>query len=252
MITLWLGDCLEKMKDIPDESVDMVLTDPPYGTTACKWDIVIQFEPMWIELRRIIKDRGAICLFSTQPFTSRLICSALGIFRYCWVWDKCGASNFLNAKLEPLRKTEDINIFSFSSCNPMSKAKMTYYPQGIIKVNKARKNIVSVGGAVGRAGAIGLRFGAVYSQEYTNYPTNILRYSKVMGGVHPTQKPVPLLEYLIKTYTLEGEMVLDFTMGSGSTGVACKNLNRSFIGIEKDAEYFEIAKKRIINTHAQF
>lgn len=245
MITLWHGDCLEKMKDIPDKSVDMILTDPPYGTTSCKWDIVIQFEPMWIELKRIIKDRGAICLFSTQPFTSRLICSALGIFRYCWVWDKGGASNFLNAKLEALRRTEDINIFSLSACNTMSKAKMTYYPQGIIKGNKVRKNSVSVGGAVGIASAIGPRPGEVYLQGYTNYPTNILKYLKVMGGQHPTQKPVPLLEYLIKTYTLEGEMVLDFTMGSGSTGVACKNLNRSFIGIEKDEKYFKIAEARI-------
>lgn len=230
---LFHGDCLEILKTIPDKSVDMVLTDPPYGTTACKWDNVIPFEPMWNELKRITKDNGAICLFGSEPFSSHLRMSNIKMFKYDWIWKKKNPSNFLCAKKRPLGIFEIISVFSDS--------KNKYYPQGLVRINKKvnspdkRKNRM-----IGHAGADRV----ILNQEFTNYPRNLLEFSKEFGH-HTSQKPVPLLEYLIKTYTLEGEKVLDFTMGSGSTGVACKNLNRDFIGIEKDDKYFEIAKKRI-------
>lgn len=219
------GDCLELMKTIPGGSVDMILTDPPYGTTACKWDSVIPFEPMWAELKRIIKPNGAIVLFGSEPFSSVLRMSNIKQYKYDWVWKK-RAVNFLNAKKQPLREVENILVFN----------SLVYNPQGLIyspKVNK-RSNSTETNGAHGLSNL----------SEYTNYPKNILEF-KNERGLHPTQKPVALLEYLIKTYTQENETVLDFTFGSGSTGVAAKNTNRKFIGIELDQNYFEIAKKRI-------
>ena len=225
MIDLKHGDCLELMKEIPDGSVDMVLTDPPYGTTACKWDSVIPFEPMWEQLKRIIKKNGAIVLFGSEPFSSALRMSNIKQYKYDWIWKK-RAVNFLNAKKQPLREVENILVFN----------SLVYNPQGLIyspKVNK-RSNSTETNGAHGLSNL----------SEYTNYPKNILEF-KNERGLHPTQKPVALLEYLIKTYTQDGETVLDFTMGSGSTGVACVNINRNFIGIERDDEYFEIADKRI-------
>jgi DNA modification methylase len=233
MINLLHGDCLELMKSIPDKSIDMVLTDPPYGTTACKWDVVIPFEPMWIELKRITKDNGAICLFGSEPFSSHLRLSNLKMFKYDWIWKKKNPSNFLDAKNRPLGITEIISTF----CN----GKPNYQPQGLVRIDKIvncpdkTKNRM-----IGQVNAKRL----MLKQEFTNYPRTLLEYSKEFGK-HTSQKPVALLEYLIKTYTLENETVLDFTMGSGSTGVACKNLNRNFIGIEKDDKYFEIAKNRI-------
>ena len=231
------GDCLELMKDIPDGSVDMVLTDPPYGTTACKWDSVIPFEPMWEQLKRITKPDGAIVLFGSQPFTSALVMSNPKMFKYSWYWEKSKPSNFLNAKKQPMRKIEDILVFC--------KRPTVYYPQGLVigkqNSNSGRENTY---GAVKKS----------WTQDitYTNYPHNILRYPNVVGSsaAHPTQKPVALMEYLIKTYTNEGETVLDFTMGSGTTGVACVNTGRRFIGIELDDNYFEIAKERI-ESHAR-
>lgn len=225
MIKLMQGDCLELLKTIPDGSVDLILTDPPYGTTACKWDSVIPFEPMWAELKRIIKPNGAIVLFGSEPFSSALRMSNIKQYKYDWVWKK-RAVNFLNAKKQPLREVENILVFN----------SLVYNPQGLIyspKVNK-RSNSTETNGAHGLSNL----------SEYTNYPKNILEF-KNERGLHPTQKPVALLEYLIKTYTQENETVLDFTMGSGSTGVAAKNLNRSFIGIELDEKYFQIAKERI-------
>ena len=224
-INLIHGDCLEEMKNIPSGSVDMVLTDPPYGTTACKWDSIIPFEPMWEQLKRIIKLNGAIVLFGSEPFSSFLRCSNIKHYKYDWVWHKRPV-NFLNAKKQPLRKTERISVFGGS----------TYNPQGLIaktKINK-RSNSTETNGAHGLSNV----------SNFTNYPTDVLEFIGERG-LHPTQKPVALMEYLIKTYTNEGETVLDFTMGSGTTGVACKNLSRSFIGIEKDDKYFEIARGRI-------
>jgi site-specific DNA-methyltransferase (adenine-specific) len=235
MIDLINGDCLEEMKNIPDGSIDLVLTDPPYGTTACKWDTVIPFEPMWEQLKRIIKPNGVIVMTASQPFTTTLIASNMKMFKYCWVWDKVNASSGLHAKNQPLRSHEDICVFGSSRLN--------YYPQmATAKPREDKARAIPNGEAFN-----GKRVERIYSNGGLKYPKSILEVSNAnqRGKQHPTQKPVALMEYLIKTYTNEGETVLDFTMGSGTTGVACKNLNRNFIGIELDKEYFEIAKKRI-------
>jgi len=233
MITLHNGDCLEVMKLIPDASIDAIITDPPYGTTACKWDSVIPFEAMWAELKRIIKPNGAIVLFGREPFTSLLVSSNIKKYKHKWVWNKKQSGSFQNAKLMPLQIEEDIIVFSQKRCN--------YYP--IMRQGKMRKR----GGAkkVSRVVGEGYINGFEnYSDMY--YPTNIIDMANPrINKLHPTQKPDKLIEYLIKTYTNENETVLDFTMGSGTTGVACKNLNRNFIGIELDKNYFDIAEKRI-------
>ena len=230
MINLLHGDCLELMKTIPDKSVDMVLTDPPYGTTACKWDVIIPFEPMWKELKRITKDNGAICLFGSEPFSSHLRLSNLKMFKHDWIWKKENGTGFLNAKKYPLLCLESISIFSLKSPK--------YFP--VMRPGKPYKQ---------KSGRQTENYGNQVQVETVNdgnrYPLNFLEFKRDKDKFHPTQKPVALLEYLIKTYTLENDTVLDFTMGSGSTGVACKNLNRKFIGIEKDDKYFEIAKGRI-------
>ena len=226
MIDLLKGDCLELMKAIPSGSIDAIITDPPYGTTACKWDSVIDFELMWEQLNRIIKPNGAVVLFGSEPFSSALRMSNIKNYKYDWVWQKRPV-NFLNAKKQPLRKTERVSVFN---------ALNVYNPQGLIKktrINK-RSNSTETNG----------KHGGENTSHYTNYPTDVLEFIGERG-LHPTQKPVELMEYLIKTYTQENETVLDFTMGSGSTGVAAKNLNRSFIGIEQDENYFNIAKERI-------
>lgn len=230
------GDCLDLMKGIPGNSIDMVLTDPPYGTTACKWDIVIPLEPMWEQLKRIIKDNGAICLFGSEPFTSVLVSSNLKGFKYRWDWNKKIPSGMSYARFRPMQQTEDISVFTKSG------EKTAYNPQMI----KREKPIKSGGTRKSESAPIAHKdkdFKRIYN--YKN-PTTLIEFKKIRkGSLHPTQKPVPLLEYLIKTYTLENDTVLDFTMGSGSTGVACKNLNRKFIGIEKEEKYFSIAKERI-------
>jgi len=246
-INIFHGDCLEIMKTLPDKSVDMCLTDPPYGTTACKWDNVIPFEPMWEQLHRIVKPNGAICLFGSEPFSSRLRVSNLKRFKYDWVWFKENRRNsgFQHAKNRPLKATETISVFSLGKINHQNqtKNKMIYYPQGLKPHGKIRsvepsKHFSTLGK---RENQVGKKYEAIY----TCYPNDVLVIDSEKKSQHPTQKPVPLLEYLIKTYTLEGETVLDFTMGSGSTGVACKNLNRKFVGIELDEKYFSIAEKRI-------
>ena len=241
MINLMQGDCLELMKNIPDGSVDMILTDPPYGTTQCKWDTVIPLDSMWGQLKRIIKPNGAIVLFGSEPFSSMLRCSNLKMFKYDWVWNKTKPQGFLNAKARPLVEHELIHVFSSGTCTSTSKT-MTYNPQGLINVDVLLKNTdtESMGKRKSR------KSGSEYKQTQSGYPRSILRYAHDQSKLHPTQKPVALLEYLIRTYTQENETVLDFTMGSGSTGVACKNTNRSFIGIELDQKYFEIAKERIL------
>lgn len=245
MIELLHGDCLEEMKNIETGSIDMVLTDPPYGTTACKWDSIIPLEPMWEQLKRVIKPNGAIVLFSAQPFTTALISSNIKMFKYCWIWNKKRPSNFFAAKFQPLDDTEDVCVFSGGGANNGAKNPMEYNPQGVIAVNKVLKNAHSTGGGVGINKGCESLYGKQYTQTTTNYPRKTLSYIRDSGSFHPTQKPVALMEYLIKTYTKENETVLDFTMGSGSTGVACVNLNRDFIGIELDDKYFEIAKNRI-------
>lgn len=249
MIKLYKGDCLELMKDIPDKSIDMILCDLPYGTTDCKWDVVIPFDKLWEQYNRIIKDNGAIILFGQQPFTSELIHSNLKMFRHNLVWGKDKCSNFLHAKNQPRKLTEDIIIFSKNGSGFVhnSKNKCVYNPQMIDR--KPRKPT----GSTKRSNKLNeIRNGktTLYSGENfqcdKNYPSNIIYFpTEHFNRLHPTQKPVALLEYLIKTYTNENELVLDNCMGSGSTGVACKHTNRNFIGIELDDNYFEIAKKRI-------
>lgn len=213
----------------------MVLADVPYGTTACKWDVVIPFDEMWKELKRIIKPNGAILLFGSEPFSSHLRMSNLKMFRYTWVWEKSKAGQFLNAKRKPLEAHELIDVFY---------TKMpSYFPQMSIGKPYFKKAVTDGdGGCYGKF----KREGICKKNEGVRFPRTVIKFDNPNNNsLHPTQKPVALLEYLIKTYTLENETVLDFTMGSGSTGVACKNLNRKFIGIEKDKQYFEIAKKRI-------
>lgn len=244
MIKLMQGNCLELLKTIPDQSVDMILTDPPYGTTACKWDSVIPFEPMWQQLKRVIKPNGAIVLFGSEPFSSMLRCSNLKMFKYDWIWEKSKVGNVFNCKNAPQKNFENIMVFSNGTIANGSNKKMPYFPQGLIDVNIAKKNQRKVGDVGTIANRPSRKNGIEYVQTKTNYPRQILKFSNEQG-FHPTQKPVALLEYLIKTYTQEGETVLDFTMGSGSTGVAAKNLNRNFIGIELDEKYFQIAKERI-------
>jgi site-specific DNA-methyltransferase (adenine-specific) len=235
------------MKKLEDKSIDMVLTDPPYGTTACKWDTVIPFEPMWKELKRICK--GVILLFGSEPFSSHLRLNNLKDFRYDWYWYKNSPSGIALAKYQPMRSIESISVFS--------TMKNSYYPQ--LMESKITDRIIGrSNGKVGQKRKIDKSVHGMSLAIKSNNPENIIRkmctprnvlefkvVSRAKGTFHPTQKPVALLEYLIKTYTLEGETVLDFTMGSGSTGVACKNLNRKFIGIEKEEKYFEIAKQRI-------
>lgn len=232
MIKLIQGDCLEVMKSIPDKSIDAIICDLPYGTTACKWDSVIPFEPLWAQYKRIIKDNGAIVLFASQPFTSALVMSNAKWFKYQWVWEKSRFANQMLAKIQPLKIHEDIVVFA--------NEKAIYNPQGLVEINK----ITTQGAKITDNNGGGIRKTS-YLQTHTNYPRSILKFGSEGKTVHPTQKPVDLLEYLVKTYTNQGDTVLDNCMGSGTTGVACKNLSRKFIGIEQDANYFEIAKTRI-------
>jgi len=228
------GDCLEKMRDIPDGSVDMVLTDPPYGTTACKWDSVIPLEPMWEHLKRVIKPNGAIVMTASQPFTTTLISSNMGMFKYCWVWDKGVPSGFNYARFQPMRKHEDIAVFYTRAPAYDSQGEKYEKP---ITYSMAQSESESSHMTHSRKGE---KVTATHKKKQS-----IIQIKKVRRGIHPTQKPVSLMEYLIKTYTNESETVLDFTMGSGTTGVACHNTGRDFIGIEMDNDYFNIAKERI-------
>ena len=240
MLKLIHGDCLEEMKKIPDGSIDMVLTDPPYGTTACKWDTVIPFEPMWEQLNRVIKPNGAIVMTASQPFTTTLIASNMKMFKYCWIWEKNRHSSPLLAKKQPLRNYEEVVLFY--------QKQPLYKPQGTKTVEILMKNSKSSGGEIVNAQRGETSLKGEYKQTTSNYPKQVQKFDVVTGAIHGTQKPVALVEYLIKTYTNEGETVLDFTMGSGTTGVACRNLNRNFIGIELDETYFNIAKERIDNS----
>lgn len=235
-VQLLLGDCLQRMKEIPDGSVDMVLCDLPYGTTKCKWDVVIPFDALWAQYKRVTRPNAAIVLTASQPFTSLLILSNLADFRYCWVWNKAKAANFPLVKRQPLKVHEDIAVFG-GVYNPIM-TEGTFRKKG--------------GYSVEREAAVSAGAPAKHNNLY--YPKSILDFS-VAGnqdsGLHPTQKPVALLEYLIRTYTDEGQTVLDNTMGSGSTGVAAVNTGRNFIGIERDEAYFKIAESRIYGAMPQ-
>jgi len=234
--SLLFGDCLERMKEIPDGSVDMVLTDPPYGTTACKWDSIIPLDLMWAELKRVIKPNGAIVLFGSEPFSSLLITSNLKGFKYRLDWNKKIPSGMSYARYRPMQQTEDICIFT-------SKGERSAYHPQMVKREKPIKS-----GGVKPSQSAPIKYKAKDFKKTYDYknPTTLLEFDKVRkGSLHPTQKPVALLEYLIKTYTQEGETVLDFTMGSGSTIVAALNTNRKVIGIELNEGYFDIAKDRI-------
>lgn len=239
------GDCLQLMKDIPDGSVDMILCDLPYGTTACKWDTVIPFVPLWEQYKRIVKTNAAIVLFGSEPFTSLLVASNIGMFKCQWLWRKSRASNFFQAKFVPMNAYEDVNVFSFGGVNNGTTNPMKYYPQGVVDINTVSKNSRSAGGKIGAEHKTSIKPKSEYVQTTSGYPDRELKFANDGNTVHPTQKPVALMEYLIKTYTNEGETVLDNCMGSGTTGVACVNTNRHFIGVEKDDKYFDIAQKRI-------
>ena len=246
MINLIKGDCLEVMKTIESNSIDAIITDPPYGTTACKWDSVIDFDLMWEQLNRIIKPNGAIVLFGSEPFSSALRMSNIKNYKYDWKWIKNIPSNFLNAKKQPLRAYEDILIFykKLPTYNPVltDKPKKNIRTNSIDVVNENK-------GVVGKVKKFYKRNEFREIPLDKSYPLNTIKINCIpkMKRVHATQKPVLLMEYLIKTYTNENETVLDFTMGSGSTGVACVNTNRSFIGIDMDENYFNIATDRINN-----
>ena len=245
-IELWHGDCLDLMKDIPDKSIDMILADLPYKKSMGSWDYLIDLEKLWIEYKRIIKEKGAIVLFSQNPFSAKLIISNLEWYKYNWIWDKGKPGNIFTAKLAPLITHEDILVFSDGNIANGSKKNMIYYPQ-MEELEKPQKYYMKTNNekSFKRDSHKSIQY-----EKTHNYPKTI-RYcynNNIKGKLHPTQKPIELLEYLIKTYSIENEIVLDNVMGSGSTGVACKNLNRRFIGIEKDKKYFDIAVNRINNS----
>ena len=228
------------MKLIPDGSVDMIMADLPYGTTACKWDSVIPFAPLWERYRRVCKPNAAIVLTASQPFTTCLINSNFADFKYCWVWEKSISGDVFNAKNKPLKKHEDVCVFSTGTTANCSDRRMPYNPQGLVACQKKGRNKETVRAFFAPRPS----HKAEYLQENTNYPTSVLKFNNDRGE-HPTQKPVALMEYLIKTYTQEGQTVLDNTMGSGTTGVACQNTGRVFIGIERDPGILATASARI-------
>ena len=231
---IYCGDCLELMKDIPDGSIDMILCDLPYGTTACKWDTIIPFEPLWKQYERIIKKNGAIVLTASQPFTSALVMSNPKLFKYCLIWEKNVNSNFMLAKKQPLRYHEDITVFY--------KKQPCYNPQMTEGAYYKRKRY---DGEILNTDCFNSKFIRKDSESNKRYPKSIIKIPRDERQVHPTQKPVALFEYLIRTYTDEGDLVLDNCAGSGTTGVACINTNRNYILIEQEEEYCEIIKRRI-------
>lgn len=232
-VELHEGDCLSVLGELPESCADAVIADPPYGTTACKWDSVIPLEPMWAGLKHVAKERAAIVMTASQPFTTTLIASNMKMFKYCWVWEKQKPTNFYQVKRQPLKAHEDVAVFCRTSPN--------YFPQGVVAVN------VKNGRKQKSSNIYSPYDGGGYIQTVGNYPSSI-QFVPTEGDkdrVHPTQKPVALMAYLIRTYTNEGETVLDFTCGSGTTGVAAIREGRRFIGVEKDPKYFDIAVERI-------
>lgn len=262
-VKLYLGDCLEKMSLLADDSVDLILADLPYGTTdrsgkkgsrIFKWDSVIPLDQLWDQYRRVLKTNGTVVLTADQPFTSQLVMSNLEWFKYEWIWKKSRTTGFFTANYRPMKSTEDILVFSEGGAAAASaksgRGNMTYNPQGLIekrvKKKNSKKRLGKLLGNVDFVGANNKMLGdSEYEQKYTNYPTEILEFAIETGTIHPTQKPVPLMEYLVKTYSNEGETVLDNVMGSGTTGLACIRSNRNFIGIEKEREYFDVALERV-------
>ena len=243
------GDCLEVLPTLQAGSIDAVITDPPYGTTACSWDTVIPFDAMWEGIRHVVKPSAAVVLFGSQPFTSALVMSNPQWFKYAWVWEKKTPVDVFNCKNKPLKKHEDIAVFSGGTVANKSSNLMPYFPQGLRHV-MVRKTNNSVGGEV--YGARPSRANRTqYTQEFTNYPHSVLRFAESTDNLHPTQKPVELLRYLIRTYTNPGDTVLDFTMGSGSTIVAAIMEGRNAIGIEIDKGYYDIACRSCADAAAQ-
>lgn len=246
---LFNADCMDILPLIPDKSVQLILADLPYGTTGCKWDAVIPFEPLWVEYERIIKDDGAIVLFGSQPFTSALIMSNPKLFKYEWVWEKSKTSNYVHCKYQPLKAHENILVFSkYPSAQNSAKKNMIYNPQFTISepYNRGKvsnSNSVLVGGRKERV--------EVKSLDGKRYPRSVqyFRTAECENQVHPTQKPIALLKFLVATYSNDGEMVLDNVMGSGTCPLAAKELNRSFIGIEKEVKYYELAVGRVFGQH---
>jgi site-specific DNA-methyltransferase (adenine-specific) len=247
------GDCLEKMKLIPDDSVDLVLCDLPYGTTKCKWDTIIDISELWKQYKRIVKKpSGVVVLFGQQPFTSRLVSSNYEWFKYNLIWKKNKTTQFLLANYRPMKCTEDICVFSKGGAAAASRntGNMTYNPQGLVPVNIPKKNSKErIGKMLNQVHHLGpnnkLTSNTEYTQTFTNYPNELINFDIEFDTIHETQKPVKLIEYLIKTYSNENALVLDNTMGSGTTGIGCVNTKRRFIGIEKDEKYFKLAKDRI-------
>lgn len=233
------GDCLDVMKQIEDKSIDMILCDLPYGTTSCKWDVIIPFDKLWEQYERIIKENGAIVLFASQPFTSLLVSSNLKLFKYSLVWKKNKPSNIMQAKTAFLKEHEDILIFSKGNICATSDKKMNYFPQGLIDCSNKVKSIMNNNGIHGN------RDTKKYIQKKTNYPRSVLIFHKEGKNIHPTQKPVKLLEYLINSFSKEKDTILDNCAGSGSLGIACVNTNRNYILIEKEEKYFNHIKNKL-------
>lgn len=260
---LYKGDCLEKMKLIKDNSVNLILADLPYGTTdrngkkgsrIFKWDSVIPLDDLWAEYKRILVPNGSVVLTADQPFTSQLVMSNLEWFKYEWIWKKSRTTGFFTANYRPMKSTEDILVFSEGGAAAASaksgRGNMTYNPQGLkekrVKKKNSRKRLGKLLGNEEFVGKNNKMLGdSEYEQKWTNYPTEILEFGIETGTIHPTQKPVPLFEYLVKTYSNEGEVVLDNVMGSGTTGIAALNSGRNFIGIEKEDKFFDLSVDRI-------
>lgn len=252
-IKLYYGDCIKKMELIPDNSIDLVLCDLPYGTTKCKWDTIIDINKLWVHYKRIVKKpSGVILLFGQQPFTSMLISSNFEWYKYNLIWKKNKTTQFLLANYRPMKCTEDICVFSKGGAAAASRKKgnMTYNPQGLVPVNIKKKNSAErIGKMLNQTHHLGpnnkLTSNTEYTQKFTNYPNELIEFDIECDTIHETQKPVKLIEYLIKTYSNENDTVLDNTMGSGTTGIGCVNTNRKFIGIEIEEKYFKLSKYRI-------
>lgn len=251
--SLYNNDCFMALERLPPNTVSLVLCDLPYSLTANKWDEMIPLAPLWRAMRRVAKPDAVYAMFGTEPFTSALITSNRDGYRYSWIWEKESPTGFLNCAYAPLKLTEDICVFSPATVGSLSKNPIRYFPQGTVAVNEVKRNNPKskLRKNWGYGGHNKINTDAPYLHQFTGYPTNILKFPRDRPQLHPAQKPIALLEYLIRTYTRIGEVVLDPTMGSGSTGVACARTGRSFIGIERDAKYYDIAKSRIENAELE-